>query len=77
MRLPIPPPDYVKTPYFIQLTGVMAVLIAELGINCLAPLVMGLTDISSQLEGNIYTNLQLFPMVITPFLIVWDILSDD
>ena len=71
------PPDYIKTPYFIQLTGVMAVLIAELGINCLAPLVMGLTDISSQLEGNIYTNLQLFPMVITPFLIVWDILSDD
>ena len=55
----------------------MAVLIAELGINCLAPLVMGLTDVSSQLEGNIYTNLQLFPMVITPFLIVWDILSDD
>ena len=77
MRLPSPPPDYVKTPYFSQRTGVMAVLIAELGINCLAPLVMGLTDISSQLEGNIYTNLQLFPMVITPFLIVWDILSDD
>ena len=33
-----PPPDHIKTPYFIQLTGVMAVLIAELGINCLAPL---------------------------------------
>ncbi len=32
------PPDYFKTPLSIQLTGVMAVLIAELGINCLAPL---------------------------------------
>ena len=31
-------PDYIKTPLLIQLTGVMAVLIAELGINCLAPL---------------------------------------
>ena len=35
------PPDYIKTPYFIQLTGVMAVLIDELGINCLAPLLDG------------------------------------
>ena len=55
----------------------MAVLIAELGIDCLAPLVKGITDVSSQLEGFVYTNLQLFPMVITPFLIVWDVLSDD
>ena len=36
--IPITPPDYIKTPLSIQLTGVMAVLIAELGINCLAPL---------------------------------------
>ena len=55
----------------------MAVLITELGIDCLAPLVTGFTDVSSQLEGFTYTNLQLFPIVITPFLIVWDILSDD
>ena len=55
----------------------MAVLIAELGINCLAPLLKGFTDVSSQLEGFTYTNLQLFPMAITPFLIVWDVLSDD
>jgi len=39
--------------------------------------VKGITDVSSQLEGFTYTNLQLFPMVITPFLIVWDILSID
>ena len=37
----------------------------------------GITDVSSQLEGGPYTNLQLFPMAITPFLIVWDILSTD
>ena len=65
------------TPLFIQLTGVMAVLIAELGIDCLAPLVKGFTDVSSQLEGFMYTNLQLFPVVITPLLIVWDILFSD
>jgi hypothetical protein len=59
------------------LIGVAAVLIAELGIDCLAPLVKGITDVSSQLEGFVYTNLQLFPMVITPFLIVWGVLSDD
>ena len=65
-----PPPDYIKTPLFIQLTGDMAVLIAELGIDCLAPLVKGFTDVSSQLEGFVYTNLQLSSVAITPLLIV-------
>jgi hypothetical protein len=55
----------------------MAVLIAELGIDCLAPLVKGFTDVSSQLEGFVYTNLQLSSVAITPLLIVWGLLSDD